>query len=629
MKIPELIPRPRVVVYGGEPPASDVPNQLIGDVSDRLARRAEALPAAGLTLRFVVDDVDEATPSLNADESYSIEWIDADVTLRAATQWGAVTGLATLSQVLAQGTSVRRIEDRPAFTWRGIMIDVARRFMPIETLEAVLDGMWLVKLNVLHLHLSDDQGFRFKSIRYPELASADGAYDRAALESLVERAADRGIRVVPELDVPGHVSSWLLAHPEWGVAGTAPAGPVREFGVHRATLNPANEAAMVAVEGLFDELGRVFADEFLHFGGDEVAVGDWTDDPSIANWVEATGIAADGVQARFVERVVASIHRAGRRAIGWDEALDETLDRRTVVEVWRGAKGRDNALKAGFDVVVSAPYYLDLLYPGAAHYLYGPADDFAQADAATRKIDRMRHVVDGLDWIDRVMKYPDLAAGGRRGRVLGGEACLWSELVLPELLPERLWSRLPLVADRFWREAAAPLASMEAASAWAMDYLAETGVARRASPPDELGILGALLEPAKWYRRLLGPAYDQRIAGRDEGESLRTYTVDSTLDELVDRLATESLPSKAMEAAIERGRLPDTNGWRLPAEVLEGHGGDDLLAAGRALAQLADVVDALEASRSVTLSRAEIVACAGPFGELLLPVAYVLARRVG
>lgn len=227
------------------------------------------------------------------------------------------------------------------------------------------------------------------------------------------------------------------------------------------------------------------------------------------------------------------------------------------------------------------------------------------------------------------MKYPDLAAGERRGRVLGGEACLWSELVRPELLPERLWSRLPLIADRFWREAAAPIARMEAANAWAMAHLVDTGIARRASPPDELGVLGELLEPAKWYRRLLGPAYEKRIAGHDEGEALRTYTVDSTLDALVDSLATESLESKEMESAIAWGRLPDTTGWRISQAVLERHGGEDLVAAGEALAKLADVVEALRASRPSPLVAVDIIACAGPFGELLLPLAYALARRAG
>ena len=114
--------------------------------------------------------------------------------------------------------AVAEIQDEPRFPWRGVMIDVARHFITIPTLERTLDAMWFYKLNVLHLHLTDDQAFRFHSIAYPALASRE-AYTPDELAGLIAYAADRGIRVVPELDMPGHSTSWLAAHPEWGVAG--------------------------------------------------------------------------------------------------------------------------------------------------------------------------------------------------------------------------------------------------------------------------------------------------------------------------------------------------------------------------------------------------------------------------
>ena len=627
MTVARLIPRPRVVVHGAAiDTARNLPNRLLGDVTDRISARAEWLPPVGASIRFEVARAGAAVPTIDSTEAYSIEWQGRSILVRAAEEWGALAGLATLCQALDQGRELRRVDDRPRFAWRGLMIDVARRFMPIETLQAVLDGMWYVKLNVLHLHLSDDQGFRFASTRFPELASADGAYDASALTDLVRRAADRGIRVVPELDVPGHVSSWLLAHPEWAFEGTAPVAPVREFGVHRATLNPANESAMVAVEVLFGELADVFPDEFLHFGGDEVALDDWAADPTVAAWMAREGVASGDVQARFNERVVEAIQTRGRRAIGWDEALHETLDRRVAVEVWRGARGRDNALRAGFDVVVSAPYYLDLFYPGEAHYVYGPADDFTTPDTRVRGIDRMRHVVAGLDWIDAVMTYPDLPAGAKPGRLLGGEACLWSELVSPDLLPERLWSRLPMLADRFWNALPGPIDDLAVTNEWVACTLAERGVARIASPAEDLEMLGRLLEPVKWYRRLLGPGYEIRLAGGREEEAERPYSVDSLLDRTVDSVATESFVSRAIEADLAAGRWPSTDGWRVAEPVLDAYADVALLAAGRALASLADVVDARRTGRPSPLTRADVDACAGPYGEYLLPLAYAIAR---
>ena len=176
--------------------------------------RAEG--SAPLPVSFDVADRRPALPSLGDDESYRLEVSSSGVRVSAERICGAKHALATLAQ-LAAGSGdlpIGRIEDKPRFPWRGLMLDVARRFMSLPALLQVVDVMAFYKLNVLHLHLSDDQGFRLQSGAYPRLASIE-SYSRSQLRELVGRAAERGIRVIPELDMPGHVTSWLTAYPAW------------------------------------------------------------------------------------------------------------------------------------------------------------------------------------------------------------------------------------------------------------------------------------------------------------------------------------------------------------------------------------------------------------------------------
>ena len=183
--------------------------------------------------------------------------------------------IATLYQLTSSGELSRQLEiiDRPRFEWRGLLIDVARSFININALRRVLDGMAFLKLNVLHLHLSDDQGFRFRSEAFPELASME-CYSKIELERLVTYAGDLGIRIIPELDVPGHVTSWLVNYPKWGFSELSE--PSGKFGAHKACLDPSNEQLYEDLEILLSELGAVFPDECLHVGGDEVHPEYWS-----------------------------------------------------------------------------------------------------------------------------------------------------------------------------------------------------------------------------------------------------------------------------------------------------------------------------------------------------------------
>ena len=592
------MPRPRQLRSGPLRPTSHAPNAIVRGGTPRLEQALGRLPPWGLRGAFDIRQAAPPVPRLADDYSYRLRFADI-VQVTAETEWGALAALATLAQLGAGGGfAVAEVCDAPRFPWRGLMVDPARRFLSPATLKQTLDAMWFYKLNVLHLHLTDDQGFRFQSHAYPELASA-AAYSQEDLRELVAYAADRGIRVVPELDMPGHTTSWLAAYPQWA---SEPVAASARFGLHKTRLDPANPAWLTAVDVLLGELAEVFPDEFVHFGGDE-AVGV----PAVA-------------QARFVRHVVARLAALGKRAVGWDECLHPDLPQETLVQAWRGMNARDAALDAGFDCLVSAPYYLDLFYPADVHYAFDPVDDHAAAEAAMRESPRLAHVRQGIEWMADFAKMPKLPQR-KRGNVLGGEACMWGELVAEDLLGTRVWSRMPAIAERFWGTADAgdPLPRLTATrrTLAALGILPEDDAA--AGAPAALVPLVEMLEPVKWYRRLMGDAnFTRRVNGLGGDAEPRPYNAKTPLDRLVDRLPPESTASRRAEADIAAGRSMRQwiAGWRAQHDALAAHPAwrEELEPASAALAAIAEIV--------AGESDAPATPLAGPFGEYLLPVAY-------
>ena len=594
------MPRPRELRAAPPRPTSRAPNVIVRGGTPRIGRVMRRLPRWGLRCDFDIRQPPRPAPRLADDYGYRLRFGDA-VAIAAETEWGALGALATIAQLGAgDGFAVAEVSDAPRFPWRGLMVDPARRFLSVSTLKRTLDAMWFYKLNVLHLHLTDDQGFRFRSPAYPRLASA-AAYSPEDLRDLVAYAADRGVRVVPELDMPGHATSWLTAYPEWGLQ---PVAASARFGLHRTHLDPANADWLRAVDTLLGELAEIFPDEFVHFGGDE-----------------AVGVSPDS-QARFVGHVVKRLAALGKRAAGWDECLHPSLPKGTLVQAWRGMNARDAALNAGFDCLVSAPYYLDLFYPAEVHYAFDPADSHAAAEAAMRRNPRLAHVRQGIEWMADFAKVPDLPPRPG-GAVLGGEACMWGELVADELLDTRVWSRMPAIAERFWGTAdhSDPLPRL-ATTRRALATLGIVPEDRAASfAPEALAPLVEMLEPVKWYRRLMGDAnFTRRVNGLGDDAEPRPYDADTPLNRLVDRLPPESLASRRAEADLAAGR--DMRrwiaGWRAQRDALDDHPAlrAELGAASDALAALADIV--------AGESDAPATPLAGPFGEYSLPVAHAV-----
>src|ERR1700733_6282855 len=318
---------------------------------------------------------------LREDESYQLTVDSSKVELTASDPLGILHGLETLLQLVQTGPQgwvipAVQVDDRPRFPWRGLMIDVSRHFMPIEVIERNITGMAAVKLNVLHLHLSDDEGFRVESLRNPrltQLASGGLFYKQTQMRDLLRYARDRGIRVVPEFDVPGHAVSWLVAYPE---LASAP-GPITlvrsHFDKTRPPLDPTQEATYRLLNTVFTEMAALFPDAYFHIGGDEVDGKYWDKNQRIQAWMQAHSIKDNhALQAYFNQRIQVIVKKQKKHMEGWDEILSPNLPKDTLIQSWRGAASLADAAKMGYPTLLSAGFYLDLMYPASMHYAVEP-----------------------------------------------------------------------------------------------------------------------------------------------------------------------------------------------------------------------------------------------------------------
>jgi len=352
-----LMPWPRELrCLGGHLPGAAV--QALPGTRSTLAAWA-GLPGLHLQL----DRSDDGTPPPpEMNESYRLAVRPDGIVLQAATVFGALRGLQTLAQLLGADGDLPcvEIEDAPRFSWRGLLIDSARRFLPLPVLKRQLDGMAAAKLNVLHWHLTDDQGWRLASDRYPQLqakASGGAFYALDEARELVAYAGERGIRVVPELDVPGHATALGAAYPEL-MSAQGPAAPERGFGVFKPCLDPRKPEVMAFLDHLVGEWAQVFPDPFFHIGGDEVEPSHWL----------ALGLEPARVQADFNQAMAALLARHGKRMVGWDEIAGPDLPRNVLVQSWRGPDSLVALANAGHEVLLSAGFYLDQPQTSAFHW---------------------------------------------------------------------------------------------------------------------------------------------------------------------------------------------------------------------------------------------------------------------
>ncbi|HXU35908.1 MAG TPA: family 20 glycosylhydrolase [Blastocatellia bacterium] len=390
--------------------------------------RAPASDSQTATLLIQCKGPGSPVPSIREDESYSLDVSEKQAALKAATVIGAIRGLETFLQLLEgdpQGYFIPSvsIQDKPRFPWRGLLIDVGRHFEPMEVLKRNLDGMAAVKLNVLHWHLTEDQGFRIESKRYPKLhqIGSDGLfYTQDQAREIIAYARDRGIRVLPEFDMPGHATSWLVGYPEFGSA-PGPFKIERKNGIFDPAFDPTREELYKFLEGFFTEMAQLFPDEYLHIGGDENEGHQWDKNERIQAFMKANGIKDNhALQAYFNKRVSKILQKLGKKMIGWDEILHPDLPKDTVIHSWRGPASLAEAARKGYDGILSSGFYIDLMYPASQHYKVDPV-------AA-----------------DSTLSESELA------HILGGEATMWGEWVSPETIDSRIWPRTAAIAERLW-----------------------------------------------------------------------------------------------------------------------------------------------------------------------------------
>jgi hexosaminidase len=365
---------------------------------------------------------------LGEDESYTLTISQDKIHLKAETDIGALRGIETFLQLLDADEEeyffhTININDKPRFPWRGLMLDACRHFMPVDVVKRNLDAMAAVKLNVLHWHLSEDQGFRVECKTFPklhELASDGDYYTQEQIKDIIKYAGERGIRVMPEFDLPGHATSWLTAYPE-SASLPGPYSIERNWGIFDPTLNPVINETYVFLGKFFQEMCELFPDEYMHIGGDENNGLQWDSNPDIQKFMKENKIPDNHtLQSYFNKRLLQILTKYNKKMIGWDEIFHTDLPKNIVIHSWRGKESLVEAARLGFQGILSKDYYIDLNQSTVHHYLNDPLPEDIPLTAEEKKL------------------------------ILGGEATMWSEFVSPENVDSRIWPRTAAIAERLW-----------------------------------------------------------------------------------------------------------------------------------------------------------------------------------
>ncbi len=458
------------------------------------------------------DDIER----LGEDESYHLEVTPSNAVITAPTSLGAMHGLQTFLQLVtitSEGFVAPAvvIDDAPRFAWRGLMIDAGRHFQSLDVIRRNLDGMEAVKMNVFHWHLSEDQGFRAESKIYPGLTgkgSNGQFYTQAEMREIVAYARDRGIRVVPEFDMPGHSTSWFVGYPELA-SGKGPYQIETKWGVFDPAMDPTRESTFEFIDRFIGEMTTIFPDAYFHVGGDECNGKEWDKNPRVKEFMRAHQLKDNAtLQSYFTDRVQKLVTAHHRIMVGWDEVLQPNTPKDVVIHSWRGPKGLAAAVRQGNRALLSNGYYIDLNQPASEHYLVDPlGGESSNLTAEQQKL------------------------------ILGGEATMWSEFTPPEIIDSRIWPRTAAIAERLWSpQDVRDVNSMYARMAVVSDKLEFYGLThqsftwpmlqRMSSEGDaqQLAVLASAVQPPLGYQR----------------EDLKEYDWHSPLNHLVDAVPPES-----------------------------------------------------------------------------------------
>lgn len=429
----------------------------LGTLLHRSGRPSFPVSSHG-SIRFVRD------PAVTGPEAYRLTVARDGVVVAASTDAGLYYGAETLWQLILAGDgkalSAISIADAPAYGWRGVMLDSARHFQPVSYIHDLIDRMAMVKLNKLHWHLTDDQGWRLPVPAYPRLttigawrqdAGAEGIdpktgsprltggfYTEAEIREVVAYAASRHIEIIPEVDMPGHMTAAVAAYP-WLASGFAPPPmPSGDWGILPNLINP-NERGMAFARAVLDQVMHLFPGKMVHIGGDEALKDQWNTNPAIQTQIKTLGLAdAEALQGWFTGQIATYLAVHGRRAIGWDEILGGSLPADTVVMSWRGSDGAVAAARAGHDTVLA---------PAPVFYLDNRQSASDDEPPGRGEIVSWRRLYEAET-------TPAALSEAERARVLGLQANLWTEHVrIADYADRMIWPRADVLAEIAWNSA--------------------------------------------------------------------------------------------------------------------------------------------------------------------------------
>ena len=560
-------------------------------------------------------------PSIKDDESYNLSVTSENITISANSETGILHGLESLLQLPKEmdGKWVLpelKLKDEPRYPWRGLMIDVGRHWIPKDVILRNLDAMATLKMNVFHWHLTDYQGFRIESKLYPKLhkmGSEGNYYTQEDIKEVVNYASERGIRVVPEFDVPGHTTSWFVGHPE---LASFPVPYVLDtvFGILDPVMDPTEEKVYNFLDRFFGEMAALFPDEYIHIGGDEVNPIHWNRNASIQKFMDEQGIGGHyELQTYFNIRLQKILEKYDKQMMGWDEIIHPNLPKKNiVVQSWRNQKSLWDAAKGGNKAVLSNGYYLDYKQPAGVHY---KVDPLVISGAITIDIDSMNwkgwettlnargtelkgslylfgegeNLRGIMNFMENISSFTDAVIEGNslsfshetpfgkinynligerdslKGNanisiitadfkakriggtdmpngeplpkfekiipltpeqevfILGGETCMWSEMVDSITMESRIWPRAAAVAEKLWssKELTTDIGDMYRRIMIMDDRLEELGLKHRASSEtlihnmvekpyyDPLRTLVNVLQEDKFFNRMV--IYDPEL----------------------------------------------------------------------------------------------------------------------
>jgi hexosaminidase len=391
-------------------------------------------------------------------ESYNLQAGPDGVVISAGTDAGLFYGAVTLWQLLSQDEGhaatidipALDIEDAPRLAWRGILLDSARHFQSPAFVKSFIDAMALHKLNVLHWHLTDDQGWRLEIRRYPRLTSVGawrpipgkrgrygGFYTQSQVRDIVAYAKRRNVTIVPEIEMPGHSLAAIIAYPRLGSVAHPSKNISNDWGTFPYLFN-VDASTFEFLDNVLREVMALFPGPYIHIGGDEAAPDQWEASPRVRAQMRALHIAdAAGLRAYFAARISRFLDAHGRRTVGWDEILSGKLPPDAVITSWHDAQGAAEAADQGHDVVLapSVPLYLN----------------YCETDAAGQP--PCRADIQSLKSVYDFDPLPPQIGGEERRRIIGIEACVWSEYIAADdLIDEAAFPRAAALAEVGWSE---------------------------------------------------------------------------------------------------------------------------------------------------------------------------------